>query len=69
VPFFLLALDLTRLATGRLMWWSGIQLSSYDLPADSEPERASAGSMGFWTGFLTVRGRLAWGKSASIQVL
>lgn len=23
-----LALDLTRRATGRLMWWSGIQLSS-----------------------------------------
>lgn len=26
--FLLLALDFTRLATGRLMWWSGIQLSS-----------------------------------------
>lgn len=69
-----LALLLTRLATGRLMWWSGIQLSSYSLsvpvaaPADSFPESGSTTStfLPFLTGALVLR---ACGKRVSIQVL
>lgn len=53
VFFLLLAADLTRLAEGRVMWWLGIQLSSYvllapvDAPTDSEPERAASASTTF----------------------
>jgi len=74
----LLALLLTRFATGRLMWWAGIQLWSKSLPAsapvaapvDSFPEVGSLAST-FLALRLPVRVllRLACGKSASIHVL
>lgn len=77
-----LALDLTRLAAGRFRWCSGIQLWSRVLDPEaaaregdtaSEPEStsASASAARDLRADLPrgVFGRLAWGKSASIQVL
>src|SRR3569833_240367 len=63
---------LTRLATGRLMWWAGIQEASKSsvpvpAPVDSLPDRG-AGASTFLV-FLTTLGRLACGNRVSIHVL